>query len=158
MSFFGGLIKGVVKVASAIGGAAIKQSPIGKVVGLSKGIVENLKGAKRARLDPSTVPATNQTRALAAKLQAPSPRVMITAYQPAPGRKLRIRRAPRAPARIPSVSVTARAPRSAPRTPSGKFYADGTPKVKGRKKDGSVRTFSAKQLAAQERFRQMRKK
>lgn len=95
MSFFGGLIKGVARIASAVGGAAIKQSPVGKIVGLGKGIVENLKGAKRARLDPSTVPATNQTAALAAKLTAPTPRAMITAYKQ-PVRRLKVRRAPRA--------------------------------------------------------------
>jgi len=109
VSFFGGLFKGVAKIASAIGGAAIKQTPVGKIVGLAKGISENLKGSKRARLDPSTVPVTNQTQALAAKLGAPTPRTMITAYQQKP-RKYLIRRAPKAGQRLPTLKATARAP------------------------------------------------
>lgn len=131
MSFFGGLIKGVAKIASAVGGAALKASPAGKIVGIAKGVVENLKGSKRARLDPSTVPITNQQKALAAKLSIPTPRALITSYK-APGLKLKVRRAPRAGSKTTKASAAA-AKRGAPKGGldlakiSQMFKADGKP-------------------------------
>lgn len=91
MSFFGGLFKGVAKIASAVGGAVLKQTPVGAALGAVKSAVGSLK---KARIAPAVVYPTMQQEALEAKRGRTTIRnaISTTAMKARSGKRRRRRR------------------------------------------------------------------